>query len=237
MDCPIIKDHYGIKVVRDDLLPGGTKSILLASIDNPAINEFVYASPVYGGFQIAISIYCKSVGKRATIFCAKRNVMHPNTLKCIEHGATIVEVPYGYLSVVEKKAREYCEGKHAIHKIVFGASTDENKLLIKNRVLAAINTLGQEPDEIWCAVGSGTLISGILLAVSEKVKVFGVQVGADFKESESAKNLTIIKYPKTFDKESKLKIEFQSMPNYDLKAFEMCLQQRGGGLVLFWNVL
>ena len=68
MNSPIIKDHYGIKVVRDDLLPGGTKSILLASIDNPAINEFVYASPVYGGFQIAISIYCKSVNKKATIF-------------------------------------------------------------------------------------------------------------------------------------------------------------------------
>jgi hypothetical protein len=237
INSPIIKDHYGIKVVRDDLLPGGTKSILLASIDNPAINEFVYASPVYGGFQIAISIYCKSVGKKATIFCAKRNVMHPNTLKCVEHGATIVEVPYGYLSVIEKKAREYCEGKPATHKIVFGASTDENKLLIKNRVLDAITLLGQEPNEIWCAVGSGTLISGILLAVSEKVKVFGVQVGADFKDPSNNSNLTIIKYPKSFDKESKLKIDFPSMPNYDLKAFETCLQQRGGGLVLFWNVL
>ena len=237
MNLPIIKDHYGIKVVRDDLLPGGTKSILLASIDNSAINEFVYASPVYGGFQIAISMYCKSVDKKATIFCAKRNIMHPNTLKCIEHGATIVEVPYGYLSVVEKKAREYCEGKPATHKIVFGASTDENKLLIKNRVLDAITQLGQEPDEIWCAVGSGTLISGILLAVSEKVKVFGVQVGADFKDHDQNHNLTIIKYPKSFDKESKLKIDFPSMPNYDLKAFEICLHQRGGGIVLFWNVL
>lgn len=235
INSPIIKDHYGIKVVRDDLLPGGTKSILLASIDSSFINEFVYASPVYGGFQIAISMYCKSVGKQATIFCAKRNVMHPNTLKCIEYGASVIEVPYGYLSVIEKKAREYCAGKPATHKIIFGASTAENKILIKNRVLEAIKTIGQEPDEIWCAVGSGTLISGILLAVSEKVKVFGVQVGAEFKEV--ATNLTIIKYPKTFDKESKLKIDFPSMPNYDLKAFELCIRQRGGGLVLFWNVL
>ena len=137
--------------------------------------------------------------------------------------------------LLKKKAREYCSGKPATHKIIFGASTTENKLLIKNRVLQAIAQLGQEPDEIWCAVGSGTLISGILLAVSQKVKVFGVQVGAEFKDVAS--NLTIIKYPKTFDKESKLKIDFPSMPNYDLKAFETCLQQRGGGIVLFWNVL
>jgi hypothetical protein len=235
MTGPIIKDHYGIKVVRDDLLPGGTKSILMKSIDNPAINEFVYASPVYGGFQIAISMYCKSVGKKATIFCAKRNVSHANTLTCIEHGATIVEVPYGYLSVIEKKAREYCSGKQATHKIVFGASTIENQLCIKNRVLDAITALGQEPDEIWCAVGSGTLIMGILMAVSKKVKVFGVQIGAEFKHESS--NLTIIKYPKSFEKESKLKIDFPSMPNYDLKAFEVCLAEKGQGLVLFWNVL
>jgi hypothetical protein len=130
---PIIKDHYGIKVVRDDLLPGGTKSILMPLIDDPEITEFVYASPVYGGFQIALSIYCKSVGKRATIFCAQRNVTHANTLKCIAHGATIIEVPYGYLSVIEKKAREYCDKPH-IKKIIFGASTHENKLLIAKRV-------------------------------------------------------------------------------------------------------
>jgi hypothetical protein len=235
MNSPVIQDHYGIKVVRDDLLPGGTKSILMKSIDDPSINEFVYASPVYGGFQIAIAMYCKSVNKKATIFCAKRNIMHANTRKCIEHGATIIEVPYGYLSVVEKKAREYCSGKPATHKIIFGAATIENKLLIKDRVLAAISTLGQEPDEIWCAVGSGTLISAILMAVSNKVKVFGVQVGADFKEEYP--NLTIIKYPKTFDKESKLNIDFPSMPNYDLKAFELCLQSKGKGTVLFWNVL
>ena len=230
---PIIKDHHGIKVVRDDLLPGGTKSILMPLIDDPEITEFVYASPVYGGFQIALAIYCKSVGKRATIFCAQRNVKHANTLKCIANGAQIIEVPYGYLSVIEKKAREYCNKPH-IKKIIFGASTHENKLLIAGRVKQVINALGKEPDEIWCAVGSGTLISGILMAVSPNVKVFGVQVGAEFKET--APNLTIIKYPKPFDKESKLMVEFQSTPNYDLKAFEICLKQRGSGTILFWNV-
>jgi hypothetical protein len=232
---PIIKDHYGIKVVRDDLLPGGTKSILMPLIDDPAITEFVYASPVYGGFQIALAMYCKSVGKRATIFCAKRNVMHANTLKCIANGANVIEVPYGYLSVVEKKAREYCQCKSHIKKIIFGASTYENKLLIAERVQQVIKALGKEPDEIWCAVGSGTLISSILMAVSPNVKVFGVQVGADFKETSP--NLTIIKYPKPFDKESKIKVDFPSTPNYDLKAFEICLKQKGEGTILFWNVL
>jgi hypothetical protein len=236
---PIIQKHHGIYIVRDDLLPGGTKSILLSEIhkEHPDIKEFVYASPVYGGFQIALSIYCKTNNIKSTIFCAKRTKPHTNTLRCIENGANIVEVPYGYLSVVEKKAREYCIGKSNVEKIIFGASTNKNKLIISQRVQQVIRTIHFIPDEIWCAVGSGTLISGILLG-THNINIVGVQVGAEFKEEH--KNLRIIKYPKSFDKESKIKIDFPSMPNYDLKAFELCLKEmelNTNKKILFWNVL
>ena len=238
---PIIQKHYGIYIVRDDLLPGGTKSILLSSIhkENPDTKEFVYASPVYGGFQIALAIYCKTHNIKATIFCAKRTKQHTNTLKCIENGANIIEVPYGYLSVVEKKAREYCIGKPNVEKIIFGASTNKNKMIIAQRVEQVMKTIHFIPDEIWCAVGSGTLISGILLG-THNINIVGVQVGAEFKEVH--KNLRMIKYPKSFDKESKIKIDFPSMPNYDLKAFELCLKEielemNPTKKILFWNVL
>ena len=106
------ENQNGIYVLRDDLLPGGTKSILIDSLvhevhDYDNVNEIVYASPCYGGFQIALSIFCKNNNKKATIFCAKRKVRHPNTETCVQNGANVVEVPYGYLSVVEKYAREY----------------------------------------------------------------------------------------------------------------------------------
>lgn len=55
-----IEQHFGVNVLRDDLLPGGTKSILMPSIIGDSL-EYVYASPVYGGFQIALSEYCKTV--------------------------------------------------------------------------------------------------------------------------------------------------------------------------------
>jgi 1-aminocyclopropane-1-carboxylate deaminase/D-cysteine desulfhydrase-like pyridoxal-dependent ACC family enzyme len=236
----IIEEHYGINVLRDDLLVGGTKSILMPSLigNKPHIKEFVYASPVYGGFQIALSAYCQSVGKKATIFCAKRNKKHSNTLKCIEFGAKIVEVPYGYLTVVEKKAREYCDKHKDSEKLIFGANTEENQEIIASRVLDVFAKFKTSPDEIWCAIGSGTLVSGILKAVNKskkKIRVYGVQVGAEYKNNDN--KLTIIKYPKTFDKECKLKIEFPSMPNYDLKAFETCLNKASGKNILFWNVL
>ncbi len=96
----IIEEHNCINILRDDLLIGGTKSILMPSIVNDDFDEFVYASPVYGGFQIALSAYCKSVNKKAIIFCAKRKIKHNNTLKCEAFGATIIEVHYAYINVL-----------------------------------------------------------------------------------------------------------------------------------------
>jgi len=227
-----IENHKGVIVLRDDLLVGGTKSILMPYLIKDA-EEYVYASPVYGGFQIALSAYCQGIGKRVTIFCAKRKEMHENTKKCIEYGATIVEVPFGYLSVVEKRALDYCKDTGA-EKLIFGAKTIENKTLIANRVKAVIEKIGFEPEEIWCAVGSGTLVDSILIGTTT-AKIYGVEVGAecDIKNER----LTVIKYNKGFDKVSKFKAGFPSMPNYDLKAFEYCIKYKKGKTVLFWNVL
>ncbi len=239
MEYPIkIEKHYEINILRDDLLNGGTKSILLDGLKEqyPHITEYVYASPVYGGFQIALSAYCKNNGLKATIFCAKRAKKHSNTLKCIEYGANIIEVYPGYLSVVEKRARDYCDKKLYIHKFVFGANTHKNIDIIANRAKKVLQQLKHEPDEIWIAVGSGTLVKGILQAVNN-AKVYGVLVGADFEYSHP--NLILLKYPKPFETESKLKVDFPSMANYDRKALELCLEHKRNFTsdILFWNVL
>jgi len=261
------ENQNGIYVLRDDLLPGGTKSILIDSLvhvcDN--VNELVYASPCYGGFQIALSIFCKNNNKKATIFCAKRKVRHPNTETCVQNGANVVEVPYGYLSVVEKHAREYMLRKPTRQatnddeggvplKIAFGANSPESINIIASRAKRVIERFytiyGTPPDEIWCAVGSGTLISGIIQACNEmqgtasSPKIYGVQVGKEFNGHNSP-NVTIIVYPKPFEYASKLEVNFPSMPNYDLKAFELCLKYNKNNdintnknkKILFWNVL
>lgn len=264
------KTQNGVYILRDDLLPGGTKSILIDSIivdaekkhSNP-INEIVYASPCYGGFQIALTLYCKNNNKDATIFCAKRKLRHPNTEMCLQNGANVIEVPYGYLSVVEKHAREYIMSKKSGQvplKIAFGANSSESVALIASRAKRVIDTFyetyGKIPDEIWCAVGSGTLINGISQAVSmgtygkgvggdniSPIKIYGVQVGKEFRGSLPP-NVTIIVYPKPFEYASKLQVDFPSMKNYDLKAFELCLEHNKMNVnvceekkILFWNVL
>lgn len=241
MKFPIkIEEHDGIYVLRDDMLPGGTKSILLETLEknNPSIHEFVYASPVYGGFQIALASY---FGKDATIFCAQRQDRHPNTVKAKKLGAKIKEVYPGYLSVVEKRAKDYCDKRKNCLLLDFGAQTRENIDLIAKRCRQVLAKMKTKPDEIWVAVGSGTIVQGILQAVKEfdkNIKVIGVLVGKDFKMKDP--QLKLIRYPKDFDQESQFVSDFPSMPNYDLKAYELCrksFERNPKKTVLFWNVL
>lgn len=227
-----IEEYNGVKVLRDDLLPGGTKSILMQHILDDKYDEYVYASPVYGAFQIALSIWCNMNNKKATIFCAKRKELHPNTIKCMRYNANVIEVDAGYLTVVNKRAEDYCKKTGSL-KLQFGANTNESKKIISNRMRDVINIIGHEPKEIWCPIGSGTLVESILLATT-KSKVIGVQVGAEYTKSHE--RLMVIKYDKPFDKPSNFISPFPSMKNYDLKAWELCMKYKKTDDVFFWNV-
>jgi hypothetical protein len=107
---PIVVEHDGVLVVRDDLFPGGTKARFLGLLFNGA-EEVVYASPAEGGAQGALATVARNLGKRATIFVARRAKPHARTLQVAKLGAKIVHVAPGYLSVVQARAREYCPNR------------------------------------------------------------------------------------------------------------------------------
>ena len=66
---PVIKEYDGIKVVRDDLLDGGTKrrAFTVYVKSKPEIDEFVYASPRQGYAQLSLAYACKDLGKKCTV--------------------------------------------------------------------------------------------------------------------------------------------------------------------------
>ena len=71
MTKPIVENHNGVLVVRDDLFEGGTKARFIPLLFN-GVNEVVYASPAEGGAQTALATVAAQLGKRATIFVAQR---------------------------------------------------------------------------------------------------------------------------------------------------------------------
>ena len=89
-----IEKHNGIHVLRDDLLPGGSKSRFLPYLIEGA-NEVVFGGPFCGGAPLCLAVIGKAMGIKITLFYAKRKVLHRNQKIAIEHGATIYQVPYG----------------------------------------------------------------------------------------------------------------------------------------------
>ena len=229
-----IEQHNGVSVLRDDLLPGGTKACFIGELLDTAFDCHVYASPVYGAFQIALAEYCRANNRRAVVFCAKRNDPHENTLRAKAAGARVLQVPYGYLSNVQAKARRFCDENNG-QFLKFGGGEEIAIQRIAERARAVFAELGGVPDEIFCAVGSGTLLKGIERATADSgCKITGVCVGAEYMGG--GQNTMLIKHPLPFEKPAKGSAPFKTSRNYDLKAWEVCLKRKGGGLVLFWNV-
>jgi hypothetical protein len=229
VSVPVIIEHEGVLVVRDDLFPGGTKARFLGMIFDGA-GEVVYASPAQGGAQTALATVARQLGKRATIFVARRAKPHPRTLQAAKLGAKIITVSPGYLSVVQARAREYCTRTGA-RLMPFGAEMPE----AVNAIAAAACAIGINPDEVWCAAGSGVLARGLAVAWPN-ARRHAVQVGRTLAPRDVA-SAEIHVHPVPFGREARSKPPFPGDPEYEAKAWEVTMAHKGAGRVLFWNVM
>ncbi len=232
-------------VVRDDLLPGGTKSVLVDALmggrEDDGVEEYVYASPCEGGFQVALAHGAVRHGKRATIVCARRQERHPNTQAVASLGAGLVEVFPGYLSTVQARAREYVAGLPRARLLTFGGHEDGAVETIAARMRAVLSLLPRPPSVVWCAVGSGSLLEGIVAGTDARTRVVGVQVGKPYPRADTLPGRVQLRtYPAKFPARSRCAAPFPCMAHYDRKAYECMVREESTAsepLVLFWNVM
>ncbi len=225
---PQVVQHDGIHVVRDDLFQGGTKARFLPVLFEGQ-SEVVYASPAEGGAQTALAHTAAKLGKKATIFVAKRAQPHSRAYEAKRVGAKVMQVSPGYLTVVQARARAYCAATGAF-LAPFGVDLPE----AIDTIAAAAFSIGVDPDEVWCASGSGVLARSLAKAFPQSRRHV-VQVGRELTAKDVA-GARIHKARLPFSKPTPAAVPFPSDPHYDAKAWEICKARRGAGLVLFWNV-
>lgn len=224
MANPVLEERNGITIVRDDLVPGGTKARVLPSIMGAA-KEYVYASPVSGYAQLALATVARDLGKQATIFCAARKERHRLTIEAAARGARIVEVPVGYMTVVRKRALEYCR-LHGAQLLPFGLDTPA----FIDGLADVARALPVQPTEVWTVAGSGVLTRALQLAWPD-AEFYAVRIGAE----PNAGRASILQAPEKFDQDAKLRPPFPSCSNYDAKAWRFVSTRAKPG-ALFWNV-
>jgi cysteine synthase len=224
MTLPVIEQRDNLLILRDDLLPGGTKRRVIDCLLTNA-TEFVYASPAYGYAQVALAITCRELGLQSTIFTAKRNQLHPRTLEAQAAGAQIIQVPYGYLSNVQSKARRYA-AEHNARLLPFGFDTPE----IQQRLSALASSLPLVPAEVWTVAGSGTLTRALQQAWPQ-ARFYAVRVG----QKVTCGRAQMIDAPEKFEDAAKHPPPFASCANFDAKAWRF-ITQHASPNALFWNV-
>ena len=231
LPLPIVEEYDGIRVVRDDLLDGGTKrrAFMMYVASLPDVKEFVYASPRQGYAQLSLAYACHDLGRKCTVTVPKGEKTWL-TIEAEKLGCNIIQVPMGYLSNIQHKARVYCEETDA-HLIPFGG---DHPIIIEAMTRTALS-LDIQPKEVWTVMSSGVLSRGLQNAWPD-AKVYGVQIGHNTTEDEMGRAETFrSKY--TFQQECKKdeRPPFPSSLTYDSKAWTFIKEKATEG-ALFWNV-
>lgn len=230
-----IEEHNGIKVVRDDLVPGGTKRRFIYTylLSYPNSEGFIYASPRQGYAQLALAYACKDLGKKCIIYLPKGE-RTDLTNESEKLGAEINEVPMGYLSNIQSKAkeREYKDGGKS-KLIPFGFEDSS----IINAAIEVCKEIPFTPNEIWSVLSSGVISRG-LQGAFPNAKVYGVQVGHNPTQTQMGRAIVIPnRYP--FSKECP-QYELPPFPSskcYDAKCWKHIMELgTKDGKTLFWNV-
>lgn len=232
MKPPLLVNHLGVSVVRDDQFPGGTKARFAAELWQDC-DEIVYASPAEGGAQTALATVAAQIGKRATIFIAKRKAPHDRALMAKRLGAKVIQVSPGYLSVVRRRAAEYCEARRA-KLLPFGLHVE----CAGERIAAAAASTGLQPREVWCVAGSGVLSRGLHRAWPD-ARFFCVQIGRDLSPQDVPPGAEVIVSPLRFEQPERAEVPFPSDPHYDAKGWVALMASRSESEragVVFWNV-
>ena len=229
---PVVEEHKGFLIVRDDLLGGGSKvrfaDYLITS--NPEVEEWVYgSSPATGYAQISLSCLCRKYGKKSVIFMADRSVekRHPYQLQAIDEGAIMHWIPNGMLSVTEKRARDYVSDSPTSRRLL-PIGFDHPSVLAS--VVRVAQSMDVKPREVWTVGSSGTLTRGLQLAWPD-AEFHCVRVG----HSGEYGRAKIYKSSYAFNKATKVLPPFPSAPTYDAKVWEFMLEHASPG-ALFWNV-
>ena len=228
---PVIKEHDGIQVVRDDLLNGGTKrrafNYYVASL--PEVKEFVYASPRQGYAQLSLAYSCRDLNRKCTVTVPKGE-RYWLTNEAEKLGCKIIEIPMGYLTNIQHKARVYCE-KNGAHLIPFGGDHP----IIVEAMCSEAKRLDINPTEVWTVISSGVLSRGLQRCWPD-AKIYGVKIGHNTTEREMGR-AECYRSKYKFQQECK-KDELPPFPSsltYDSKAWSFIKEKATKG-ALFWNV-
>ena len=240
-------------VVRDDLLPGGSKqracAPFLEDLVKKGFDQFYYASPFAGFAQVALAYTCQQLGLKCVLYCEKDqtkespNAKHEFTQLAESYGAKIIILET--LDMCEKQAkREALMALRSI-KIPLGFNCESFTIAFEKELryqwTEVIQSIKLNPARIWLPVGSGTLASVFerILPASTEIMCVDVRVLAASDQRILSlihkPRINLYSAPEYFHEPADLPPTIPSNTHYDAKIWQF-LSKFGHDYDLWWNV-
>ncbi len=252
----VLSQHEGFVVVRDDLLPGGTKQRAMAIIKDYPEQELVYAGPWNGYAQVALSMGGKLYGKRVTLFMTRDD--YATNIRAKTYGAHFIVHPKATLADLQRAAKEYVEeaaesatqateSPHTRRLMEFGFDSPEFRQELAARIIEAADKSESQDvpltadarasfkGTVWLVAGSGTLLN-VLYGVFPSAHFGVVQVGKTiWPDQTDESRTTIYKAPEGFYDEAQQQPPYPSASRYDAKLWQFARTHGESGDII-WNV-
>lgn len=232
---PIVTEHEGIKVVRDDLILG-TKSraadLLVRSIKEDTI---VYVAPRVGLAGVSILDVASRHNKKVVLFMPASKQISRHQAVCIERGAEPKFYRIAAMPNLNRKAKEYAE-KTGGYFIPLGLKHPLVTAVLA-RVAKNLKDKHGEPDVCFVATSTGVLVRGLQIGWPN-TKFYSVAVARNMKSGELGR-ASVISEPLDFKQEEKDLPPFDAIKTYDAKAWKYARQYKQdhpNENVWLWNV-
>lgn len=243
-------DRGSFWVVREDLLPGGTKqracAPFLVEMSELGYTDFVYASPFSGFAQIALAYVCQQLGLRCHLFCERdphSGALHAFSRAAMSFGARINECES--LSEAEERSEAFSKQNPLNLKIPLGFNHPRYKehlfKALEKQMTTIYKSLSHSPKNFWVSLGSGTLSSVIqdLLPSKTLMKCVNIHVlpeqDSRIQKLRNTQGVEVYSAPLPFHAPAPTNPPIPSNLFYDSKVWPF-LQAKSEEGDLWWNV-
>jgi hypothetical protein len=233
-DEPIVMNHDGFNVVREDMMGFGSKcrfgDILVKTCP---YDTLVYVQPRYGFAGISLAYLAKKYNKRLVLFSPSQQEISDHQAICVERGAEMKFYRIAAMPVLNKIASDWARDNNAFfiplglkHELVTAAAV---------KVAYDIAQKHGEPQEVWSAISTGVLSRALQIAWPN-AQFNGVAVARNIQDGERGR-AKLWSHPKAFNQnvDPAYNPPFPSALNYDAKAWEFMVKHGSPG-AWFWNV-
>lgn len=239
----IVKEHDGILVVRDDLLPGnlGSKARYAEALMQEVKEKYLFYAMVKQGQALKVlAATAKKYNKVVVGIAPLRNEPVIAHEEAMAHGAIMMYYQTGGMAGARKRCRAF------IHDHLNG-----NGLYIPAGVKHAIITAGfaksvrnivdeYKPDVIFSVASTMVMNHGIQVAAPE-CEVHAIQVAGNKASIKWPGRAVVHIHEQPFNEpcKSDLLPPFPSIPEYDGKGWQYAVEYKKNNpdkKVMFWNV-